>query len=215
MSTTPHLPMRVIERAVYTGPHRYSRTPMVRIRLDLGGLRDRPTTKLHGFTDRLLDAVPALLLHGCSVGRSGGFVARMRGGTWVGHVIEHVALALQNLAGHTVTRGKTRAVPGHPGWFDVMFAYRDPAVALAAGRLAIELVDGMLPPGLAGTEGLGKLGPQLQRSTDDGTVHGMSALRALVESRALGPTTASLMEAARRRAIPVEHDELRRVLRLG
>src|SRR3712207_9477455 len=103
-------PMQVLESGVYRGPHYYSHTPFVRIMLDLGRMEDWPSNRIPGFTDRLLEMLPGLDRHGCSLRRRGGFVERLREGTWLGHVAEHVALELQTLAGTRVTRGKTRSV---------------------------------------------------------------------------------------------------------
>ena len=79
-------PMSVVERGVYRGPHYYSHTPMIRIMLDLGRLEEWPTDRIPGFTDALLELLPWLDRHGCSYRRRGGFVQRMREGTWIGHV---------------------------------------------------------------------------------------------------------------------------------
>ncbi|MBY3397745.1 cyanophycin synthetase, partial [Rhizobium laguerreae] len=100
----------VQEVAVYRGPHLYSRTKMVRIQLDLGRVEQYPTNLLPGFVDALLKHVPGLREHGCSYGEPGGLVLRMEEGTWLGHVAEHVAIELQNMAGADVARGKTRSV---------------------------------------------------------------------------------------------------------
>ncbi|HBV12868.1 MAG TPA: cyanophycin synthetase, partial [Brevundimonas sp.] len=101
--------MQVLERSVYRGPHLYSARRMVRIRLDLGRMEDWPTDRLGDFSTRLLEALPGLDRHGCCYGEPGGFVRRLRDGTWFGHVAEHVALELQTRAGTPVTRGKTRS----------------------------------------------------------------------------------------------------------
>ncbi len=116
--------MQVLERSVYRGPHLYSATPMVRIRLDLGRMEDWPTDRLGDFSTRLLEALPGLDRHGCCYGEPGGFVRRLRDGTWFGHVAEYVALELQTRAGTPVTRGKTRSVRGQPGVYDILFTYR-------------------------------------------------------------------------------------------
>jgi cyanophycin synthetase len=143
--------MRVLDRSVYRGPHPFGRLPMIRFALDLEDLAGTPTDELPGFPDALVAALPGLHRHGCSRGRPGGFVERMHEGTWMGHVVEHVALELQSLAGHPLSRGKTRAQKHHPGVFDVLYAYESPTVALAAGRLSLELVGrilGVSPTGL-------------------------------------------------------------------
>jgi cyanophycin synthetase len=150
-------PMRVLETAVYRGPHLYSSRPMIRLQLDLGALEQWPTDRLHGFADALLARLPGLSRHGCCYGEPGGFVQRLREGTWLGHVIEHVAIELQSAAGAPVTRGKTRSVRGRPGVYNVMYAWTDEEAALLAGRLAIELVLGLLTPDLRAVEGLDRI----------------------------------------------------------
>jgi cyanophycin synthetase len=104
--------MRVIETGVYRGPHLYSDIPMIRIQLDLGTLEAWPTDRLPGFTERLIALLPGVGQHGCSLRKRGGFLTRLRDGTWLGHVAEHVAIELQLLAGARITRGKTRSVKG-------------------------------------------------------------------------------------------------------
>src|SRR4051794_37003178 len=136
-------PLRVVERAVYRGPHLYSITPMIRIQVDLGALEERPTNRLPGFTERLTALLPSLHQHGCSYDQPGGLIRRMQEGTLLGHVVEHVALELQSLAGSRVTRGKTRSVRGQPGVYNVMYAYWEEPVGLLAGSLAFE--DGYEP----------------------------------------------------------------------
>jgi cyanophycin synthetase len=147
-------PMRVLERGVYRGPHLYSRIPMVRFVLDLRSLEAFPTNSLPQFTERLLELLPGLREHGCSYKRPGGFVQRMEDGTWLGHVTEHIALELQTRAGLRVESGKTRSVRGRPGVYTVMYAYKEELPAFYAGRLALQLVDALLPPELKGVEGL-------------------------------------------------------------
>src|ERR1700712_2635786 len=115
--------MRVLERAVYRGPKLYTQRPMIRFMLDLGELEHRPTNTLAGFVEALETSLPGLKAHGCSLHRPGGFSERLREGTWLGHVIEHVALELQSAAGAPTTRGKTRSVAGRPGVYNVLFSY--------------------------------------------------------------------------------------------
>lgn len=194
-------PMRVIERSIYRGPHLYSARPMIRIRLDLGALESWPTDRLPGFADRLVAALPGLEAHGCSYGEPGGFLKRMDEGTWIGHVIEHVAIELQARAGAAVTRGKTRSVKGRDGVYDILFCYADERSGLAAGRAAIALVASLLPQQFQGVEGLDRLGPSL-----DAEPHHVpditAALRKMIVANGLGPSTAALVAEARRRHIP-------------
>jgi cyanophycin synthetase len=199
--TTRRSVARVIEKTVYRGPHLYSETPMIRIRLDLGELENWPSNRISGFAETLIARLPSLSNHHCSLGHENGFVERLREGTWLGHVAEHVALELQSLAGHSVTRGKTRAVKGHAGVYDVMFAYVGETVGLLAGRLALELVDTLLPEDLRGVSGLGILSDEVTSPLDLGQA--LDRLRSVVRRDALGPTTSSLVREAERRGIPV------------
>jgi cyanophycin synthetase len=189
-------PMAVLERGVYRGPHYYSHTPMVRIMLDLGSLEEWPSNRIPGFTDRLIEMLPGLERHGCSLKRRGGFISRLRDGTWLGHISEHVALELQSMAGPRVTRGKTRSVKGRPGVYNVMFAYPDEEVALLAGRIALELVNSLLPEELQGIKGLDRV-YEIGGAFD--FERRMESLRRLVRRRDYGPTTQSLVNEARRR----------------
>ena len=94
--------MRILERSVYVGPSLYAHFPVIRLELDLGAIEEWPTGRLGAaFMDGLLAALPGLGEHGCSYGEPGGFIRRMTEdeGTWLGHVLEHVAIELQNIAG--------------------------------------------------------------------------------------------------------------------
>ena len=140
--TGPAAPdLRIVESRVYRGGNIWSYDPSIHLVVDLGVLEGYPTDTLPGFTDRLLELLPGLENHTCSKGVKGGFVERMREGTWLGHVAEHVALQLQQEAGHDQRRGKTRMVKGSPGVYNVIYGYSNEEVGLAAGRLAVRLVN--------------------------------------------------------------------------
>ncbi len=129
------LAMRILDKAVYVGPSLYAHFPVIRLDIDLGELEEWPSGKLgRGFTDGLLAALPGLHEHGCSYGKPGGFVRRLTedDGTWMGHILEHVAIELQNVAGEPVTFGKTRS-HGEPGHYHVVYQYEQEDVGLEAG----------------------------------------------------------------------------------
>ncbi|KQV57299.1 MULTISPECIES: cyanophycin synthetase [unclassified Caulobacter] len=209
--------IRVLETATYRGPHYYSATPMIRLRLDLQQLEFWPSHRLPGFIDRLLLALPGLEEHGCSYQAPGGFVRRLREGTWLGHVIEHLALELQARAGIGVTRGKTRSVRGRPGVYDVLYAYEEEAPARAAGRLALLLVDSLLPAELRGIDGLDRVSEPLGEGVE--TPFDLNAalarLRRIATREMLGPTTRSLVAEARRRGIPVQRLDEHSLVQFG
>src|SRR5688500_2172680 len=189
--------MRILNRNVYVGPSQYAHFPVIRVELDLGVLENWPTAKLgNEFIDGLVAALPGLAEHGCSYREPGGFIRRMREGegTWLGHVMEHVALELQNVAGEDVTFGKTRSVSDdRPGVYSVVYEYAQKEEGIAAGELAIKLINSLLPA-------------QLRDSGAPGEDWNWDAARddfiRYAQRRALGPSTASLVRAAEERGIP-------------
>jgi cyanophycin synthetase len=187
--------MDVLETSVYVGPSLYAHFPVMRLRVDLGELERWSTTRLGPrFTDALLEALPGLAQHGCSYGEAGGFVRRMTEdeGTWLGHVLEHVAIELQNVAGAHVTFGKTRSA-GAPGVYDVVYEYEQADVGREAGALAIELLHQLLPA---------ELQPAPARGRDFRFADQRDAFIRFAQRRALGPSTAALVKAAEARDIP-------------
>ena len=205
----PDAGMRVLESRVYRGPNPYGYRPAVRFKIDLGRLEEHPSDRIDGFTDRLLEMIPTLQKHGCSYGEPGGFVRRMREGTWIAHVAEHIAIEVQCLAGTPVTYGKTRSAPGEPaGVYNVVYSFQEERVGLLAGWLALRIVDHLLPPELQGVAGLEKLLPRDDTPplADPGAPlnykRELEALIRVAQRLALGPTTQSLVDEARRRGIP-------------
>jgi cyanophycin synthetase len=187
--------MRILDRSVYVGPSLYAHFPVIRLELDLGELENWPSAKLgDAFIDGLLQALPGLAEHGCSYGEPGGFVRRLREdeGTWLGHVLEHVAIELQNVAGEQVTFGKTRSA-GKPGVYTVVYEYAQREEGIEAGELAMRLLTSLLPKELQ-TNGI------LPADWDWPTAR--DEFIRYAQRRALGPSTASLVHAAEERNIP-------------
>ncbi|MCY7312371.1 MAG: cyanophycin synthetase [Pseudoxanthomonas sp.] len=189
--------MRILERSVYVGPSQYAHFPVIRLELDLQALEAWPTGKLGAtFVDGLVAALPGLAEHGCSYREPGGFIRRMREGegTWLGHVLEHVAIELQNVAGEDVTFGKTRSVgEDRPGVYSVVYEYAQKEEGIAAGELAIKLLSSLLPVDLRPKD-------SVPDDWDWDTARDDFILYA--QRRALGPSTASLVRAAEERGIP-------------
>ena len=123
--------MKIESTNVFVGPSTFAHFPVIRHVLDLGELEQWPTGRLgEEFNGALLQQLPGLHEHGCSYREPGGFVRRLREdeGTWLGHVMEHVAIELQNVAGSNVTYGRTRSIDGRPGFYNMIFEYKDAAV---------------------------------------------------------------------------------------
>jgi cyanophycin synthetase len=185
--------MKILETRVYRGPNLYALWPVIRLRVDLGDLEHYPTVKLPGFSERLLEMIPSLREHTCSYGEPGGFVRRMteEEGTWLGHVLEHIAIELQVLAGTPVTYGKTRSDNLPEGQYYVVYSYIEEAVGLAAGDLALRIIHHLLPPDREDYDP----SPFDFRAEFETLVH-------LAQRRAFGPSTAALVRAAEERGIP-------------
>src|SRR5438094_505866 len=132
--------LKILESQVLRGPNYWSYEPAIRLLVDLGSLEHWPSNTLPNFTDVLVGLLPGLHDHGCSLHRPGGFIERLRDGTWMGHVAEHVALELQREAGGSSTRGKTRRA-GTPGQYNVVYGYSEEQVGLSGGRLAVRLLN--------------------------------------------------------------------------
>jgi cyanophycin synthetase len=187
--------MQILNRWVYVGPSQYAHFPVIRLELDLGELEAWPTSRLGAeFVDGLAAALPGLAQHGCSYRVPGGFLRRMREdeGTWLGHVLEHVAIELQNVAGEAVTFGKTRGA-GKPGVYTVVYEYAQRDEGIAAGELGLRLLCSLLPDSLR-PKGSVPEGWNWPEARDD--------FIRFAQRRALGPSTASLVKAAEARRIP-------------
>ena len=187
--------MRILDRSVYVGPSLYAHFPVIRLELDLGELEAWPTARLgNAYIDALAAALPGLAEHGCSYREPGGFYRRMREdqGTWLGHVLEHVAIELQNMAGEEVTFGKTRSA-GSPGVYTVVYEYEQRDEGIAAGDLGLRLLSSLLPEAIRPAASVPE-GWSWPTARDE--------FIRFAQRRALGPSTASLVRAAKDRGIP-------------
>ena len=198
--------MKILETRVYRGPNLYALRPVIRLKADLGELEQYPTAKLPGFVDRLLELMPTLRDHTCSYDEPGGLVRRMTEdeGTWLGHVLEHVALELQCLAGTRVTYGKTRSRGLPLGQYHVIYSYLEETVGLRAGEIGLRLLRTLLPPDREAYDP--------EPFDFQGT---LERLVRLAQRRAFGPSTAALVSAAEERDIPWLRLNNRSLVQLG
>jgi cyanophycin synthetase len=188
--------MKIVSTNVYVGPNIYAHFPVICHVMDLGELENWPTVKLgNAYVDTLIEWLPGLQEHGCSYREPGGFVRRLKEdeGTWLGHVMEHVAIELQNIAGSPVTFGRTRSVDDKPGHYTMVFEYLDAEVGLEAGRLALQTLHSLLPV---------ELQPEGAPGAEWAFLSARDEFIRYAQQRALGPSTASLVKAAEDRDIP-------------
>lgn len=151
--------------------------------LDLGRVEEQPTDTVPGFRQMLEQTMPSLYEHTCSPGVRGGFFQRIERGTWAGHVIEHVAIELQQLIGHDVTYGKT-ITQKEPGVYHVVYRYKNEAVGLLAGEMALGIVQ------------------DLYRGQTTDITPLVAELHRRDAATRLGPSTQSIVTEAKRRGIP-------------
>lgn len=177
--------MRILELKAMRGPNYWSvrRHKLVVMRLDIGELEERPTDKISGFLERLKEMLPSMYSHRCSEEHEGGFFERVERGTWMGHVIEHIALEVQTLAGMDTGFGRTRSTGEH-GVYNVVFSYIEEAVGLYAAKASVRIAEALI----SGTAY--NLDEDIQR------------MRELREETRLGPSTGSIVEEAAKRGIP-------------
>jgi cyanophycin synthetase len=177
--------MNIIDIKVMKGPNYWSvrRHKLIVMRLDLEDMEQKPTNKIDGFLDRLQKLMPSMQSHRCSEGCDGGFFMRVKEGTWMGHVIEHIALELQTLAGMDVGFGRTRET-STPGVYHVVFSYFEEKAGIYAAKAAV------------------KIGQALTDNVPYDLTDDINNLRELREDERLGPSTGSLVEEAVKRKIP-------------
>src|SRR4051812_39440341 len=131
--------VRVLELRALRRHNLYAYMPVLRAELDIGPYDDRSSDTIPGFAERLVRWLPGLAQHECSVGRPGGFIERLRRGTYLPHICEHVTIELQNVMGFGVTFGRARGT-GRPGVYQVVIAYEEEQPARAAFDIALRLV---------------------------------------------------------------------------
>lgn len=168
---------------VLRGPNIWANYPVLEAWVDLGSLNDASSDELPGFNDRLKSWLPSLIEHRCSVGERGGFFQRLDRGTYPAHILEHVTLELQTLAGHPVGYGKARETCVE-GLYKVVVRYIDETVAETCMRSARDLL-------LA-----------LYSGKDFDVAAEVAKLQGVVDRNALGPSTKAMVDAAKERGIP-------------
>jgi cyanophycin synthetase len=192
--------MKILSTNVFVGPNMYASFPVIRHVLDLGILEQWPSVKIgKDFTDGLVAALPGLQEHRCSYTTAGGFIRRLTEdqGTWMGHIMEHVAIELQNMAGSDVSFGRTRET-GDPAQYNMVFQYKQRDVGLEASRLALALLLSLLPEDLQ--KQLVDDGVEIEDDFD--FADELEGFVRFAQRKEFGPSTASLVKAAEERDIP-------------
>lgn len=182
--------MNILEIRTLRGPNYWSGywKKLIVMRLDIGEYEQKPSDKLPHLLGRVVELMPTLEKHGCSYGEEGGFLRRIKEGTWAGHIIEHIALELQTLAGMDTGYGRTRET-GEKGIYSVVFSYHEEEVGRFAARAAVDIF-----LGLAEDKPVEEIRAQLAED--------VRRMREIREEVRFGPSTGALVEEADNRGIP-------------
>ncbi|MDF5712442.1 MAG: cyanophycin synthetase [Rhizonema sp. NSF051] len=193
--------MRILKIQTLRGPNYWSirRHKLIVMRLGLENLAETPSNEIPGFYEGLVEALPSLEGHYCSPGCRGGFLMRVREGTMMGHIMEHVALELQVLAGMNVGFGRTRET-STPGTYQVVFEYLNEEAGRYAGRAAVRLCQSIVERGRYPSA-------ELQQDLQD--------LKDLGRDSALGPSTEAIVKEAEKKGIPWMQLGARFLIQLG
>ena len=177
--------MKIVDIKVMNGPNYWnvSRHKLIVMRLDLEELEERPTNKIEGFSDRIQRMFPSMIEHRCSPGVPGGFFLRVKDGTWMGHVIEHIALEIQTLAGMECGFGRTRET-ATKGVYHVVFSYYEQKAGIYAAKAAVRIAEALIS------------GEAYDLDAD------IQELREIREHDRLGPSTGAIVDEAVKRRIP-------------
>ncbi|MBK7559502.1 MAG: cyanophycin synthetase [Chitinophagaceae bacterium] len=177
--------MKIVEIKVLRGPNYWSvrRTKLIQMKLDLEEMEQRPTNQIEGFRHRLEAMFPTMIEHRCSVGTRGGFFERVDEGTWMGHVIEHIALEMQTLAGMDTGFGRTRGT-GNEGEYYVCISYMEEDAGVYAAKAAVRVAEALAD------------GKEYDMAED------IMRMREIREDTRLGPSTACIVDEAAKRGIP-------------
>lgn len=179
--------MKILEIKVLKGPNYWSvrRTKLIQMKLDLEEMEQRPTNTIPGFRERLEAMFPTMVEHRCSEATRGGFFKRVDEGTWMGHVIEHIALEIQTLAGMDTGFGRTRTPEGEKeGVYYVVFSYMEEDAGLFAARASVRIAEALI------------------NGTEYDLANDIQQMREIREDTRLGPSTGCIVEEAAKRGIP-------------
>ncbi|MGB9679704.1 MAG: cyanophycin synthetase [Thermoanaerobacteraceae bacterium] len=186
--------MIINEIKVYRGRNIYSHRPVIKMLLDIEGL-DVPTNEIKGFNEKIINILPGLKKHGCSLGYEGGFLKRLKEGTYLPHVTEHIILEIQNILGYDVKFGKARHFEGD--LYNVIFEYSLEECGKRAAKMAVEMVNKIIK----------KVDYNLDKELEN--------IQKILAEIELGPSTMAIKSAAIKKGIPVERVGKGSILRLG
>ncbi len=188
--------IKISDLSIFSGRNIYSHKPVIRMTADIGEYGEIPTKDIPGFNERLLALFPGLKKNCCGLGYEGGFVDRLREGTYLGHVLEHVILEMQYMLGYDVSFGKTRTILA-PSLYYLVVEFKNEACGLECAKVSVFILN------------------QLLQGKDVKIDEFMAYLRKISLETELGPSTGAIVREARLRGIPVTRIGNESLVRLG
>ncbi len=188
--------MRILDITTYKGRNIYSHFPVIKIVLDIGKYANTPTNKINGFNERLIKAFPGLKTNRCGLGYEGGFLEKLQSGTYLAHVIEHMILEMQTMAGYDVSYGKTRMVD-EPSKSNIIYEYLNEVCGLECGKAAVYIAGCFIKNANVNIDGI------------------LAYIKEVSAESELGPSTASIVSEAKKRGIPVSRFGFESMVHLG
>lgn len=175
--------MKIIEQRVFEGKNIYSHKKCIRLDVDLCGYSEIPSKDIPNFNKRLVDYIPELKTHRCGIDEEGGFVIRLKEGTYLAHICEHIIIAIQNKLGIEVAYGKAREIEGDR--YYIIFQYEYKATAIETARLAIDIINALI------------------NQEEINYVNRIKILKDVLSKEIIGPSTKAIKEAAENHGLPV------------
>lgn len=176
--------VQILDIQIFSGRNIYSHKPVIKVLADIGELYRYPTKDIEGFNEKILEYLPGLKKHYCSLGYEGGFLERLNEGTYIGHVAEHMIIEIQNMLGYDVHYGKTR-VEKEPSVYYIVYEYINERCGIECARTIFEIINEILN------------NEEVDFSSK------LERLRQIALEYDLGPSTKAIYVEAKKRGIPV------------
>lgn len=197
--------MKILDVSVFKGRNIYSHHPVIKMVLDIGEYANKPTNQIGGLNEKILNAFPGLKTNHCGYGYEGGFLEKLNQGTYLAHVVEHVILEMQFMAGYDVRFGKTRYM-GSGSRYYIVYEFENEVCGLECGKAAVFILDRFIASSLKSHDSKKNL-------ADIGAI--LSYIKDASRDAELGPSTAAIAAEAKRRGIPVDRFGHESIIHLG
>lgn len=175
--------MKIINSSIFEGRNIYSHKKCIKLEVDLEGYCETPSKDIEGFNDKLVNMIPELYQHRCGIDEEGGFVKRLKEGTYLAHICEHIIIAIQNIVGIEVAYGKAREIYGDR--YIIVYQYQYPKVAIESAKLAIDIINAFISGNTLDFKGR------------------ISIIKEILNEELIGPSTLAVCNAAKNKGLPV------------